>query len=72
LQVQGDGVIGMYPTLTAGGERFVYQSRTGTRSLPGRMGGHFVFAVLEHGRPTGETFNAVVPTFELALPPYVM
>ena len=67
-EVRGDGVVGMYPLLTAGGPEFMYQSMTfhqGRRE--GSMRGSFGF------KPdTGPPFQAVCSPFPLRFPDFLM
>ena len=67
-EVQGEGVIGLFPVLTAGGPEFFYQSMTYHQGrLEGSMRGSFGFQP-DNGTP----FQAVCNPFPLRVPDYKM
>ena len=63
-KVEGEGVVGQQPILGPS-ESHQYVSWCPLSSDFGTMQGHYVMKDLQ----TGETFNAVVPVFELIYPP---
>jgi uncharacterized protein affecting Mg2+/Co2+ transport len=71
-QIDGDGVVGMYPLLREGGYTedgdcqgtFMYQSCTG-RSLQGSFQGHLQFVPGSLRSPTGPAFNVELRPFVL-------
>lgn len=65
-EVQGGGVIGLYPLLQAGGEEFVYQSCTQQQG-PAYMGGSFTFLEGSLEVP-GRKLNVLCPEFVLGIP----
>jgi uncharacterized protein affecting Mg2+/Co2+ transport len=69
--VAGEGVVGQYPQLEAGGPEYVYQSCTHQAEQSGFMEGGFVFVEGTLARPEGSSFTAVCPRFELRVPEYI-
>jgi len=71
-EVQGEGVIGHFPLLTAGAEPFLYESMTyqqaGSR---GSMRGSFTFVEGTLERPLSADFRAVCAPFTLEVPAFV-
>ena len=63
--VEGPGVIGEHPALTAGGPAFEYQSLVAFEgpNAEGRMEGSFEFVPGTIARPEGEPFRVTVPEF---------
>ncbi|KAI8464656.1 MAG: hypothetical protein J3K34DRAFT_461813 [Monoraphidium minutum] len=70
-EVEGEGVVGQYPSLTAGGPEFSYQSCTHQAERLGFMEGGFAFVEGALARPEGPPFTAVCPRFELRVPDYI-
>lgn len=70
-EVSGEGVIGQYPLLEAGGPEYVYQSCTHQAERLGFMEGSFSFVEGSLARPEGPTFTAVCPRFELRVPEFI-
>jgi F-box protein 3 len=70
-EVQGDGVIGLYPILRHGDPEFVYQSCTHQRDPEGIMGGDFTFVEGTLATPGPRTIKARCPAFRLQLPSIV-
>lgn len=69
-QVEGEGVIGLYPILEPGGPEFVYCSCTQQKAVRGSMCGSFKFVPGSMDRPEGPPFDVVCPAFRLDLPEY--
>ncbi|PNH06710.1 F-box protein [Tetrabaena socialis] len=69
--VRGDGVIGKYPVLQAGGPEFSYCSCTHQAAARGSMEGEFRFVEGTMERPAGGAFEAACPRFSLEVPPYI-
>jgi F-box protein 3 len=70
-EVSGEGVIGEYPALEAGGREFPYQSCTHQAERLGFMEGGFAFVEGSLARPEGPAFTAVCPRFELRVPDFI-
>lgn len=70
-EVEGEGVVGQYPLLEAGGPEFVYQSCTHQAERLGFMEGGFAFVEGTIARPEGPTFTAACPRFELRVPDFI-
>lgn len=73
-RVRGPGVVGMYPTLVAGGDEFAYQSANYHRATRQTMRGHLLFtdAVDRWVPGMGEgTIEVEVPPFTLQIPSWV-
>jgi uncharacterized protein affecting Mg2+/Co2+ transport len=67
-EVQGEGVIGLFPVLTAGGPEFFYQSMTYHQGrLEGSMRGSFGFSA-----DNGTALQVVCNPFPLRVPDYKM
>ena len=64
------GVIGMYPSMSIGEEKFIYESqtvRTANHDQVSKMGGHFTFVITE-GPKKGESFDAKIDDFHTKIP----
>lgn len=71
-QVSGDGVVGQYPYLKAGGPPYEYQSCTSVEEGPGFMEGSFGFVVGSISTPRGSRIEVECPRFELDRPDYII
>ncbi|KAL3684641.1 hypothetical protein R1sor_002663 [Riccia sorocarpa] len=71
-EVRGEAVIGLYPLLRAGGEEFVYESRSAQKGRRGgSMEGDFIFVPGRISKPEGAQFAAYIARFPLDLPDYI-
>ncbi|KAK9815203.1 hypothetical protein WJX73_010899 [Symbiochloris irregularis] len=70
-EVRGEGVIGDFPLLTAGGEEYVYQSCTQSADDDGAMDGSFYFVPGTLDGPMGPGFAARCPWMTLRVPAYI-
>ncbi len=62
-QVEGEGVIGMQPSIESG-KTYQYISGCNLRSELGKMHGSYLFENLHNKK----TFTALIPQFEMAVP----
>ncbi|KAK9844452.1 hypothetical protein WJX74_002702 [Apatococcus lobatus] len=69
--VDGDGVIGQYPLLIAGGDEYVYQSCTACGRMGGWMEGSFTFIEGSLQQPDGPQFDAQCARFPLDRPGFI-
>ncbi|KAL2652793.1 hypothetical protein R1flu_020921 [Riccia fluitans] len=70
--VRGEAVIGLYPVLRAGGEEFVYESRSSQKGKRGgSMEGDFTFVPGRLTKPEGGHFAAYIARFPLDVPDYI-
>ena len=71
-EVRGEGVIGEYPILLAGGDPFVYQSCTNIRNgMRGTMEGEFTFVEGTLAAPGSREIKAICERFTLEWPSVV-
>lgn len=70
-EVRGEGVIGEYPLLQAGGSTFTYQSCSHQREPAGSMEGEFTFVEGSLQTPGARQIKARCPTFRLDVPSVV-
>ena len=70
-EVSGEGVVGEFPLLEAGGAEFDYQSCTHQAERLGFMEGRFRFVEGSLARPEGAAFDAACPRFELRVPDFI-
>jgi len=71
-EVRGEAVIGLYPLVKRGQPPFEYQSGTPMKSMPGKMKGDFRFVPGSIESPTGDEFDVLCATFDLAMPEFVI
>ena len=70
-EVRGEGVVGQFPLLEAGGEEFTYQSCTHQRERHGSMEGEFTFIEGSMAQPGPRQIKAVCPEMNLSMPDVV-
>lgn len=69
--IRGEGVVGEFPLLQAGGPEFAYASCTHQEEPSGAMEGAFRFVEGSLAVHTGRAIDAVCPRFELRVPDYI-
>mmetsp|Transcript_12374 Transcript_12374/g.37252 ORF Transcript_12374/g.37252 Transcript_12374/m.37252 type:complete len:473 (+) Transcript_12374:86-1504(+) len=69
--VSGEGVVGQFPLLKAGGGDFSYSSCTNQTEPEGYMEGTFKFSHGSTAHPTGADFDVKCPRFGLIKPPFI-
>lgn len=62
-EVEGEGVVGVQPVIPPG-EFYQYMSGCNLRSEMGRMHGTYLISNVH----TGQTFNVIIPAFEMQVP----